>query len=116
MSTPPNTEHGSGSRLSQEAVGLKVGEELEIVLPGRASAGYRWREEVDAGSDVASVRWRRGLDQAPKTLPPGHDVPEIAIIRAEKAGTVRIRFIHVRPWEPKPRPAAERIVTVKVRE
>lgn len=96
-----------------DRVELGVGEQLTLELPGLATAGYVWDDEVAGDDGVVSVGWTRGFpDGAP--APPGVSAPESVTILGAKPGTAVVRLLQHRRWESPDRVQTEHSVTVVV--
>ena len=77
-------------------IALKVGNILQIELPGRGGTGYRWSAEA------AGAPYLKLLDQATRQAKEGRlGGPVIQVWRfmAEKPGTTEIKMAYYRPWE-----------------
>jgi len=75
---------------------LKVGNILQIELPGRGGTGYSWLAEA------TGAPYLKLLDQATRQLKeglPGGPVMQIWRFKAEKPGVTEIRLAYYRPWE-----------------
>lgn len=95
---------------------LRVGEQYELVLPGLATAGYRWEEVLDGSPDVVALAWRRGVPPGEATgRPIGASAPERLGVTASAPGQVVVHLAQRRPWEIGP-PRAEHTVEVRVLE
>jgi hypothetical protein len=73
----------------------KVGEPLEIVLPGLGAAGYQWVSDAPAGVRVEPA--------PPKTdttnLAAGRSVDAVFDVTADAPGNYRVTFLQRRVWE-----------------
>ena len=77
-------------------IALKVGNILQIELPGRGGTGYSWLAEA------TGAPYLKPLDQATRQLKeglPGGPVRQIWRFKAEKPGVTEIRLAYYRPWE-----------------
>jgi predicted secreted protein len=77
-------------------IGLKVGNILQIELPGNSGTGYSWLAR-DAGAPYLKL-----LDQATRQLKkdlPGGPVIQIWRFKAEKSGATGISLDYFRSWE-----------------
>ena len=77
-------------------IALKVGNILQIELPGRGGTGYSWLAE-DTFAPYLKL-----LDQATRQLKaglPGGPVVQIWRFKAEKPGATEISLAYFRPWE-----------------
>ncbi len=83
------TESGSTLRAA-------VGDEVVIVVPERATAGYEWDFAADLPAGVEAVT-------TPQPEPPetgiGGDVPRAIGVRVTAEGTFTVELIHARSWE-----------------
>jgi predicted secreted protein len=83
-------ETANGRRIE-----LPVGEALDVVLTGQATAGYRWK--VISPGDPACVLVEDRFEAAPR--PPGAPGTHHFTFRAERAGNASIRLSYGRRWE-----------------
>ena len=77
-------------------IALKVGNILQIELPGRGGTGYSWLAEA------TGAPYLKLLDQATRQLKeglPGGPVVQIWRFEAEKPGVTEISLAYYRPWE-----------------
>lgn len=77
-------------------IALKVGDILQIELPGSGGTGYSWLAEE------TFAPYLKLLDQATRQIKPGlpgGPVMHIWRFRAEKPGTTGINMDYCRPWE-----------------
>ena len=77
-------------------IALKVGNILQIELPGRGGTGYSWLAE-DTFAPYLKL-----LDQTTRQLKaglPGGPVMQIWRFKAEKPGATGISMAYFRPWE-----------------
>lgn len=104
------------SPAPDDLVELRVGERHQVRLPGLGTAGYRWKPEFE--DEVAQVADVSAADaEAPKTEAVGASADELFTIHARRPGSVRLRFVQRRPWEPDHRPAAnQHVVELRVRD
>jgi inhibitor of cysteine peptidase len=75
---------------------LKVGNILQIELPGQSGTGYSWAVEE------ACAPYLKLVDQATRQLKkdlPGGPVMHIWRFKAEKPGVCKIKMAYYRPWE-----------------
>jgi predicted secreted protein len=75
---------------------LKVGNILQIELPGSAGTGYSWAAEE------TYAPYLRLMDQSTRQLKdgrPGGPVLQIWRFKAEKPGATEISMVYYRPWE-----------------
>ena len=79
-----------------QEIALKVGNILQIELPGRGGTGYSWLAEA------TFAPYLKLLDQATRQLKeglPGGPVMQIWRFKAEKPGVTEISMAYFRPWE-----------------
>ena len=77
-------------------IALKVGNILQIELPGTGGTGYSWSVE-EAGAPYLKL-----LDHTTRQLKeslPGGPVMHIWRFKAEKPGACEIKMAYYRPWE-----------------
>ena len=77
-------------------IALKVGNILQIELPGSGGTGYSWLAET------TGAPYLKLLDQATRQLNaglPGGSVMQIWRFKAEKPGATEISMAYFRPWE-----------------
>ena len=77
-------------------IALKVGNILQIELPGTGGTGYSWSVEV------AGAPYLKLLDHTTRQLKeslPGGPVMHIWRFKAEKPGACEIKMAYFRPWE-----------------
>jgi predicted secreted protein len=77
-------------------IALKVGNILQIELPGTGGTGYIWSVEE------SFAPYLKLLDQTTRQLKeglPGSPVMEIWRFQAEKPGACEIKMAYYRPWE-----------------
>jgi predicted secreted protein len=96
------------------SLNLRISEEALLEFEGLGGAGYRWRAEVAGDPGVVSIDWRVGPLADDATRKAGVSAPEIAIVRAERAGEVTISFFQQRPWEKGVDSLRKQLVTVRV--
>jgi len=94
---------------------LRVGEQVSYELPGLGTAGYVWDEEVEGDDGVVSVSWKRGWPPGEEPLrSAGASAPEVVAIAGLRRGTVVVRLVQHRRWEPPDQAIAEHRITVAV--
>lgn len=95
--------HASGIYLaSQESIEASVGDEFTIRLFANPSSGYLW--SVTGFSDDGPILLKENR-MAPRNKNDervGGSELEDWILRAQKPGTVTLRYSWARPWEDKP--------------
>ena len=77
-------------------IALKVGNILQIELPGTGGTGYSWAVEE------ACVPYLKLLDQTTRQLKegrPGSPVMQVWRFKTEKPGACEIKMALYRPWE-----------------
>ena len=77
-------------------IALKVGNILQIELPGTGGTGYSWLAET------TGAPYLRLMDQSTRQLKegrPGGPVMQIWRFKAEKPGATEISMAYYRPWE-----------------
>jgi predicted secreted protein len=77
-------------------IALKVGNILQIELPGTGGTGYSWTAEE------ACAPYLKLLDQTTRQLKknlPGGPVMQVWRFKAEKPGACEIIMAYFRPWE-----------------
>lgn len=77
-------------------IALKVGNILQIELPGRGGTGYRWFAE-DTFAPYLKL-----MDQATRQVKEGRlggPVIQVWRFKAEKPGATEIKMAYYRPWE-----------------
>ena len=77
-------------------IALKVGNILQIELPGSGGTGYSWLAEA------TGAPYLRLMDQATRQLKEGRvggPVMQIWRFKAEKPGATEISMAYYRPWE-----------------
>jgi predicted secreted protein len=77
-------------------IALKVGDILQIELPGRGGTGYSWLAEM------TGAPYLKLMDQSTRQLKeglPGGPVMQIWRFKAEKPGATGISMAYFRPWE-----------------
>jgi predicted secreted protein len=77
-------------------IALKVGNILQIELPGSGGTGYSWLAEA------TSAPYLKLMDQSTRQLKeglPGGPVIQIWRFKAEKPGATEIKMAYYRPWE-----------------
>jgi inhibitor of cysteine peptidase len=75
---------------------LKVGNILQIELPGRGGTGYLWSVENSCAP------YLKLMDQATEKVGesrPGSPVMQVWRFKAEKPGAIEIKIAYYRPWE-----------------
>jgi predicted secreted protein len=82
----------------------KAGDEIVIILPERATAGYQWQlaGALPAGVEVLPVTAspaRAGAIEGDPRAAIGADAPAAISLRLKESGTHRIRLLEYRPWE-----------------
>jgi predicted secreted protein len=97
---------------THETIHLRVGEAHDVALPGLGTAGYVWRSEPGAGTELTVEKRERSGEPADGAA--GASSGEVFRIRALQPGQVRIRFVQSRPWEQAVSPLNEHIVEVTV--
>jgi predicted secreted protein len=79
---------------------LAVGEERSLELPSLGTSGYLWDCDVVGDGDVVDVQCSRGAPPMSPARPAGISAPEIVTIRGRTPGTVELRLVQHRRWEP----------------
>ena len=80
---------------NNKKIKLEVGEELELNLPENPSTGYRW--EIQGADDPRLLLQHTEFQAGPgKAI--GHEGLRSWIFKAKKAGEVKLRLNHWRPW------------------
>jgi Chagasin family peptidase inhibitor I42 len=92
-----------------DALELRVGEEAELTLPGRGSAGYQWFASVEPPEIVALTRRSGG---EPAGGQGSYD--DRFVVTALRAGRSTIHFEQRRAFVPGAAPRALRDVVVNV--
>jgi predicted secreted protein len=95
-------------------IDLDVGQACAIELPGLGTAGYVWDHATEGAPDVIDVDWTRGYPAGSARRPPGASAPEVATIRALRAGEVELRLYRHRRWEPPDEVESEHRISVAV--
>jgi predicted secreted protein len=85
------THNENGRTLRAQA-----GDEIVVVLPERATAGYQWQV---AGPLPAGVEAFAPPPSPPTVSAIGADAPGTIGLRVTQSGTHRIRLLEFRPWE-----------------
>jgi len=96
-------------------VELRTGELFAVQLPGLGTSGYVWDDDIIGEDGVIDVQWTRGYPDGSPPQSAGVSAPEVASIRAQRAGTVEVRLYQHRRWEPPERVRAEHRISVLVR-
>ncbi len=94
---------------------LTVGDERTLELPGLGTSGYVWEHDIHGEDGVVDVQWTRGYPPGTPSPPVGASAPEVATIRARRAGEVEVVLYQHRRWEPRERARAEHRISVLVR-
>jgi len=95
---------------------LRRGQHRILELAGLGTAGYHWEFELRGDPLVARVAIELGPALDPGTSPPGTSVSEFARVEGVMPGTVTIRLLQRRSWEPLDKFIAEEIVDLVVTE
>jgi predicted secreted protein len=77
-------------------IALKVGNILQIELPGRGGTGYRWSAEA------TGAPYLKLMDQATRQVKEGRlggPVIQVWRFKAEQPGATEIKMAYYRPWE-----------------
>lgn len=85
-----------GKEQGGRGIALKVGNILQIELPGRGGTGYSW-SVVATGAPYLKLISQE-TRQVKKGLP-GGPVMQVWRFQAEKPGTAEIKMSYYRPWE-----------------
>jgi predicted secreted protein len=96
MAAEPTTVTVTKEKDGREAA-LKVGDILQVELPGKAGTGYSW-SAVAAGAPYLKLISQDSRPVAGQP-PLGGPVVQVWRFRAEKPGTALIKMSYYRPWE-----------------
>jgi predicted secreted protein len=77
-------------------IALKVGNILQIELPGRGGTGYLWSVEADGAPYLKLISQATQKVGEPR---PGSPSMQVWRFRAEKPGATEIKMAYYRPWE-----------------
>ena len=92
--------------LAGSGIKLAPGQSMTHVLPANPSTGYSWRANPATSENLNFVNIEDLGHAAPKSTPAGPIVgaPQAQSfkITGKSAGTAKIAFEYVRPWEGKP--------------
>jgi len=92
-------------------VTVAVGEDVTVRLPQNGSTGYVWQvADLDGPASVVDDR----VD-LPGASAPGAGGERRLTVRADAPGTVRLRAVHVQPWQPDTSVTDEYEITLTVR-
>jgi predicted secreted protein len=79
---------------------LQPGDEHELRLPGKGTVGYSWVVEIEGDPAVLDVAIAGASADEIAHQPAGVSVDELATLRARKPGTVTLRLVQRRSWDP----------------
>jgi predicted secreted protein len=85
-----------GKEQGGREIALKVGNVLQIELPGRGGTGYSW-SVVATGAPYLKLLSQE-TRQVKKGLP-GGPVMQVWRFKAEQSGAVEVKMSYYRPWE-----------------
>jgi predicted secreted protein len=85
-----------GKEQGGREIALKVGNTLQIELPGRGGTGYSWAVEAPGAPYLKLIS--QETRQVKKDLP-GGPVIQIWRFKAEKPGATETKMSYYRPWE-----------------
>lgn len=88
------------------AVEAEIGRTLELALPGRGTAGYRWEARPADGVEV------KRLPSSPVAAF-GGSVPDIFQVTPRRAGDISLELELRAPWQAES--AETRVVTLRIR-
>ncbi len=90
---------------------LQAGESRELELRGLGSTGYSWEPHLIGPDGIVSVRrvpsGPAARPPAGGPAPPSGSLPELFEVTALAEGTVLVRFVLRREWEPNESPLEE---------
>ena len=95
---------------------LYCGEQYSLKLGGLGSAGYIWGFIINGSQDVIHIYETVGSHPAniKYQIPQNYEIDHTFVIKAQKQGTVMVRFDLKRPWEKKVSPIRTKLVWITV--
>lgn len=77
------------------ALEARLGQSLELALPGGGATGFRWEARAAEGLDVERLAAR-------PASPFGGKGREIFLVTPRRSGDVRLQLVFRAPWEAEP--------------
>ena len=96
-----------------ESIKLSVNEQKELIFPGLASAGYKWKCVLD---DDTKLKIESRMDNTQSINPGkiGASCNEIFTVTGLQKGKVHATFIQYRHWEPESEAQKKTEYTIEV--
>lgn len=99
----------------QTNVKLKLGQTLEVRLPGQAGTGYSWRLAAVSVPGVLNLNQDQPVRESSAGAAPGSPGSEWMTFQPLAPGETTLDFVYARPWENQP-PAKRFELKVEVKD